>query len=111
MVKGKTVYFGYGDVLVGSTQFESTISLIEIEPPKKIGSSPAKDTYTELQRIVLRPTYDHIRKLKSIEDQTITNFMIDDYTLDFSKFNHKSVEIVRKYINNALYFETLCFAC
>ena len=111
MVKGKTVYFGYGDVLVGSTQFEGTITLIEIEPPKEIGSSPAKDTYTELQRIVLRPTYDHIRKLKSIKDKTITNFTINDYTLDFSKFNQKSVEIVRKHINNALYFETLCFAC
>jgi len=111
MVKGKTVYFGYGDVLVGSTQFESTITLIEIEPPKEIGSSPAKDTYTELQRVVLRPTYDHIRKLKSIEDKSIISFMIDDYTLDFSKFNQKSVEIVRKHINNALYFETLCFAC
>lgn len=111
MIKGKTIYFGYGDVLVGSQQFGNTINLTEIEPPKEIGSTPAKDTYTELQRVVLNVKWEHLSKLKLVKDKTITNFMIEDYILDFSNFNQASIEIVRKHIHNALYYDSLCFAC
>jgi len=111
MIKGKTIYFGYGDVLVGSTQYESTIHLTEIEPPKEIGTSPAIGTFIELQKIVLEVNDEHLRKISLVRDKIITSFVIDDYTLDFSNFHEGSIKVVSKHLKNALYYDTLCLAC
>lgn len=111
MIKDKTIYFGYGDVLVGSKQYGSTINLTGIEPPKEIGTSPAIGTFTELQRIVLGVTSEHLNKISLVRDKTITSFMINDYILDFSNFHEGSVDVVSKHMKNALYYDTLCLAC
>jgi len=111
VIKGKTIHFGYGDVLVGSNSFGHVITLTEIEPPKEIGTTPEKDSYVELQKIVLKVDDKHLHKVSLIEKKIITDFSIDDYTLDFSKYHEGSVNVVIKHIRNALYYNTLCLAC
>jgi len=111
MIKGNTIYFGYGDVLVGSKPFSNHITLKLIEPPKEIGSSPEIGTFTELQQITLKVDSGHLSKLMSINLQIVTDFEIDDYILDFSKFNKDSVKVVVDCIFNALYGDGFCLAC
>ena len=115
MIKGKTIYFGYGTILVSSSPH--TIHFAECKPPQKINSdvsSLSKDIETIQDAIIcgqykeLKDCYD---QLENIGNSDLRQVKLDDYILDFTNFNPKSVEVVRRHLCIAMYILQLGLAC
>lgn len=109
MIKNKTIYFGYGDVLVGSNIFYK-LTLTEIETPKEIGKPPEGE-YKEIQTINLTVDYNDLKEAKRILNREINSIKIGEYILDFSNYNKKSVDVLIKHLTNALDMYMLTLAC
>lgn len=109
MIKNNIIYFGYGDILVRGTN--GKVILTEIEPPKEIGTTPNKDTYKELQKVILCADYILLRDINRIENKEIERFSIGKYILDFSNFNSKSIEVLKRHTNRAIGLELFILAC
>lgn len=95
MIKGNTVYYGYGDIYNDCSGFD-TLIFMNFEPSQKVGTNVDIRHVKIINRISvslsLNELYDLENKLKSIKMSEIIN--IKNINLDFSNFNQKSVNIV-----------------
>lgn len=119
MINGKVIKFGYGDVLVGANSFFGTLSITEIEPPTEIGTSHdvQEEGITEIRRISFNfdtDMHDLMKKLNNLRVlgssvPELRTIQFRDYVFDFTNLNEKSVDVVRKFVEKALY--PLSIAC
>ena len=96
MIKDKTITFGYGDILVGGKQL-GYVKLEYIKPSQEIGL-PAEGDYEVIETVVFEHKSDMYEFYKKLCDVSENNCIIEfrGYTLDFSHYNQKSVDVVRK---------------
>lgn len=110
--KTKTIKFGYGDILVGVNRYIPRMSFTSIKPPVEVGTTVSyNDEDIEICGRVEILEY-HIHDLYNLfctvnEDNKIVKYK--DWTFDFTNYNEKSVEVVKKKAYQTLY--TLCCAC
>jgi hypothetical protein len=111
MIKGNTIYFGYGDIAVGSTN-TGFITLQWFEPPQEVGEKLKNKEVNWLSDIIkLNPTFKNLKEIEQINEESNKQIMVDGYILDFSEYNSKSVEVVKKHMLNALSVFQLALAC
>lgn len=110
MIKGNIIYFGYGDILVGVNAY-GILNLTEIEQPKEIGSIPEIESFKKLQTISLMIKNEHLTEIKKVLNKEKLEIKIDNYILDFSNYNEKSIKVVENAITRALWCYFLSLAC
>ena len=101
MIIGNTIKFGYGDVVI-HTNRTGYIKFTNIKPPLECGTSITSDMSIEYG-ISITIYEDEILELYNLvkavsEDNAIVEYK--GYILDFSNYNEKSVEIVKKHAEN-----------
>lgn len=104
----KIIYFGYGDVQVGSNFI--TLSFTGIKPPLEVGTritdevvrenniecitEPITFKFTDLTELHY---FQH--NLKATDGATSVFFIYKDYIFDFSKYNIESINIILRHID------------
>ena len=113
MIKDNRILFGYGTIVVNCMNLELILS--EIKPPQEIGEGLTGKEYEVIQTLRLKASFDELYDLKkdlfrvNKTDDKIIYFQ--DYILDFTEFNSKSVFVVLKAVDNAIGMELRCLAC
>lgn len=111
MIKGNTIYFGYGDIAVVGT-YNGYLTLQWFEPPTEVGSSlTGKEINWLSEEIKLKVTFKDLMNTNNINKESGKQIIIDGYTFDFSNYNSKSVEVVRNHMQNALGIFQYGLAC
>lgn len=119
--KTKTFYFGYGDILVNN----STLGLrfVECEPPVEVGMNLTEELEKELgvkytSNWVTVPIvyYEEAVKLGELLDKILTDsnaieFKFKDYKFNFSKWNPKSIESIKRHLKIVRSNLLMCVAC
>ena len=119
--KTKTFYFGYGDIIVNN----STLGLrfIECEPPVEVGTVLSEKLEKELgvkftsawvtipikyyeEAVALEKLLD-----KVLADSSVIEFKFKDYKFNFSKWNPKSIESIKKHLEVVRSNLLMCCAC
>jgi hypothetical protein len=112
MIKDNIIYFGFGTVAVGSDFYSLTLS--QIKPPQEVGTDLTKVSDIEyFSKVIINLSYKECNGLnKLLDDITEYNCIvsIQGYILNFEKYNKKSIVIVKKHINNILYWYNMCMA-
>lgn len=110
MIKDNIIKFGYGDVAVGSCGM-GYVSFTNIKPPLECGHSITRDMGIEYGlsiEIYEDKNWELYELIKTVnESNNIVKYK--GYTLDFTNYNQKSVDVVRKYARNTV--NTLALAC
>ena len=116
-MENKTIYFGYGDVLV--TNYLYSIGFAEIKPPVEVGSSVseeiAKQTATGPEIVIgfnnIVSLADFKNAIKSINGKDCLQCTYNGYTLDFSNYNQKSIKIILNTLEKIVLTFILPMAC
>lgn len=109
-VENKIVYFGYGDVAVGSDSITGRMSFENIKPPQEIGSSLDGKQIEYGEEIIVSEKHTHelYNLFKTVsEDNMIVEY--DGITFNFEKYDQKSVEVCLKHAWNTVWY--LILAC
>lgn len=114
MIKGNTIYFGYGDVGVGSDYLIGCMIFTNIKPPQEIGSKlgeKIKNNEPEIGKELVvyeKECYDLLNVFKTVtEDNKIVKYK--EYTFDFSNYNIGSINVCLRHANNTV--NTMLLAC
>ena len=113
MIKENRILFGYGTIAVNCMNLELILS--EIKPPQEIGEGLTGKEYEVIQTLRLKASFEELYDLKkdlfrvNKSDNKIIYFQ--NYILDFTEFNSKSVFVVLKAVDNAIGMELRCLAC
>jgi hypothetical protein len=114
MVKGNTICFGYGDILVGYS-FTGILLLKWISPAVNLEEyidSRKVEILKIIQILLVDDDYHYIfNMLQNVKDRKINSFKFHDYIFDFSNYNEKSVNIVERGITAILQYLFMCAAC
>jgi len=114
MIKGNTVYLGYGDVAVNAT-ITDKIEFINIKPPYTIGESLIGVEGIEyLESIEEKLSYNDCREiLEQLKEITEENniIKIKEITVNFSNFNQKSVDVVIRAVKHIMRNYIKLMAC
>ncbi len=113
--KTKTLYFGYGDIAVG----EATIAIRfrQFEPPIEVGANviDGEVNYTSDGVNIYLCSYEEANCLDKLLDSMDgkDNFQFDfkDWRFNFSNWNPKSIECIKKYLNIVKCYIVLPLAC
>lgn len=118
--KTKTFYFGYGDIIVNN----STLGLkfIECEPPVEVGMQLTKELEKELgvkftSDWVTIPIkyYEEAKEFEKLLDELDGRdkfqFYFKDYLFNFSIWNPKSIESIKRHLNIVRSNLLMCCAC
>jgi len=112
MIKGNTLYFGTGDILVGSNDL-GYMNFENIKPPQEIGKTITKEIYSGLEiGLNLEIWEDNIHELYELfktvnENNRVVKYK--DYTFDFTNYNQGSVNVCRKFSYRTV--NIMCLAC
>jgi hypothetical protein len=113
----KTIYFGYGDILV--TNYFNKIIFTEIEPPVEIGTDVSEETKKQtstgsfiiIEFETLKNLVDFKNLIETINSECCLQFTYDDYTLDFSNYNQKSIDVVITQFTRVMNNSLISMAC
>ena len=115
MIDGKTIKFGYGDVLVKATLGGSLIFR-----QMNINAICGEDMRNKEYQIIGEPIIFELtvkdccalkRRLIEIHHHEIDHFEFKGYILDFSNFNLSSVEVCLKQLDMAMAALYMLLAC
>ena len=106
--KTKTFYFGYGDIIVNNSTFG--LKFIECEPPVEVGMNLTEELEKELgvkftSEWITIPikTYEEAKQfeklLNKIDGRDYFQFYFGDYLFNFSNWNPKSIESIKRHLN------------
>lgn len=110
MIKDNIIKFGHGDVAVGSCGM-GYVSFTNIKPPLECGQSITKDMDIEYGlsiTIYEDCDWDLYNLMKTVNENNMV-VKYKGYVLDFSNYNQKSVDTVKKHAFNTI--NTLVLAC
>jgi hypothetical protein len=113
----KTIYFGYGDVVL--SDYLNAIGFTEIEPPVEVGSSVSvettKQTATGPEITIafnnIESFTDFKNAIKTINGKDCLQCNYNGYTLDFSNYNQKSIKVILDVLERISLFFILPMAC
>ena len=114
MIVNKTIYFGYGDVAVGSTM--SHLIITPIKPPQEVGSDIDMGN-VEIMGEPIKFTFKAIKKVNELIDTLDAicpennTLVFRGYTFDFSKYNEQSIKVIKKHLENIKTNMSLLIAC
>lgn len=114
MIKCKTLYFGYGDIGVGSNSLMQTILFVNIKPPQECGEVIPKEVIKDIDfgdKIIINlDDYDLYNLFCSVnENNRIIKYK--DYIFDFTNYNNGSIQACKDGCKNALYLYQLSLGC
>lgn len=119
MIKGNRIIFGYGSVSVGA--FFNSLVFQEIEPPLEIGANVneyvgrGEAKFIGEKKTIVLYSYedckDFDKLLNTVDGENVTEIEYDGLILDFSNYNEKSVEVVKKHLNAAINHFLRLMAC
>lgn len=96
MVEGKVIKFGYGTV--GVSCLLQYVAFRTIKPPVEVGGNVRREDTEFIGEPLLIDMgfyYDKlVGELEKVSPSNILSVDVGDYTLDFSNYNPKSVEVV-----------------
>lgn len=116
MIKGNTLYFGFGDISVSSNSrnYSPVVVFTNIKPPCKCGDAITKemrkniDFYESIS--ITMDDYDLYNLLCCVnENNKVIEY--NQYTFDFTNFNEQSVRVCMDGVKNALLIHQLSLAC
>lgn len=113
MIKGNTVFFGYGTIAVDYSDME--LIYTEIKPPQEVGKLITDKSVEYLKDVIIPITYkdyltllNDLNAISSKKDKTIN---IGQYVLDFNKYNKESIRVVLECLRYAVYWYQMKLAC
>lgn len=114
MIKGNTLYFGSGDIAVGSNPTNQSVYFTNMKPPQKCGASITEEMEENIefgeQIIIEINDYDLFHVFCSVsEENRIVKY--ENYIFDFTNYNKESVRVCKSHSKRALYFYQMCLAC
>ena len=114
MIKGNTVYFGFGDIYNDYKETNTnTLIFINIELPQKVGSEVDILHVKIVNELKVDLSYDELveleNKLESINKAGVIK--IKDITLDFNNFNQRSVDAVLNPVKCLILNQLSLMAC
>ena len=113
MIKNGRIIFGNGTVSIGSSYCNNILTFQEMESPIKIGEGVEVTTRFIGEMIKIKMTLTDYQDLNNllnhIEKQPCFSFK--GYLFDFSNYNEKSVEVVKRHARNAISRLVQMFAC
>lgn len=104
MIEENTIKFGYGDIVVTSDVLCGTITFNYVKPAYEVGDkvnmTTSKDMVVVSKITLIEDKPFEFSKL--IKNVTVENTLVQykGYVFDFSRYNEKSVEIVRRHAEN-----------
>lgn len=114
MIKGNTIEFGYGDVVVGVDQFKRCLIITNIKPPVACGTKFRKVEDTndvefgesiEIYEDNLHDIYNLVCTVN--EKNKIVKYK--QWIFDFSNYNKESVRVMKDFAFNII--DVRCLAC
>lgn len=118
MIEGKTIKFGYGDIIVSSRACSASLVFTYVKPPFEIGYSLTEEDYhnselldsIEIKFLDLNKASKFKSLLDNIDEKnTIIEF--DNYIFDFSNYNKESVNVVKRGHERLITSLLMCYAC
>ena len=116
MIKGNTLYFGYGDIAVGSNSwnYSPIVTFTNMKPPCKCGETITEKMKEEInfyEEIKIEvEDYELYNLLCNVDkDNRIINYK--EYTFDFTNYNQERVRLCKEGVKNALLIHQLSLAC
>lgn len=111
MIKDNIIYFGYGDIAVGSTT-NGYVTFREFKPLQKVGSTLSKnDVEWVSELIAIHAESISNFELDKVKNQTNKQVNAGKYILDFSNYNNESVRVITSNRTRALRIMCMAFAC
>ncbi|PAD70669.1 hypothetical protein CHH83_02365 [Bacillus sp. 7586-K] len=115
MIQNKVLKFGYGTIVVTSSDFFRTVEFKYIHPPKPIGEIKEKDLneIVILDKVVFKYDSDMNLFYKELLNVTPENSILNfrGYTFDFTNYNEESLKVVIKGFKTAVMGFLLALAC
>jgi len=105
MIDGYTIKFGYGDVGVGALFTDIGITIQQIKPPLECGETcyPGKVEFIgDRIDIIIYNKSDNqsiskfISLLDRVTEREIDTFFFNGYIFDFTNFNIKSIDTIKR---------------
>lgn len=116
MIKGNTLYFGSGDIVVSSNSwcYSAEVGFTNIKLPCKCGDTITKEIERNIEFYdsisITLEDYELYNLLCNV-DENNTIFIYKDYIFDFTNFNKESVRVCKDGVKNALLAYQLTLAC
>ena len=116
MFKKIVLKFGYGDIYVGHDAFAQKIIFRQSKTAFKVGTTVKEDdvefiTEPYILQLSYKDYLNFIKLLDKVLDKKIKSFIFKKYIFDFTKFNPKSVEVLKQRAKNAMHLYILGLAC
>lgn len=114
MIERNVIKFGYGTVLVSSSEWLRELRFQHIEPPLVIGESPKNEgDITIVSEITFNYDVDMRDLLKQLSSLESYGYRLSfrGHVLDFTKHNETSIEVVKKALKNVINGDTRLQAC
>jgi hypothetical protein len=112
MIKGKTVYYGFGDIYNDCSGYNELI-FNSIEPSQEIGTSVNVLHSKIVHSLSVALTYEELCKLENelnaLHQAEIIK--VKNITLDFTNFNQKSVNAVLNSVEYLITNQLFLMAC
>ena len=115
MINKNRIYFGYGDICVGSNSLLMVMTFQQFKPPADVGSTVEKDVNFVSEEKVIHfniNNYETFNKLlKQVKNDEIRIFEFDGLIFDFSNYDVSSVDVCIGHFNSAMQQYYFCMAC
>lgn len=114
MITNKIIKFGYGTVLTTGNELSRVLFFQHIAPPKVIGEIiKDSDSYSVIGTLKFEYSDDMKILFENLNNIHEFNFLINfrDYTLDFTNYNEKSIEVVKRAVSRVIIGFQLSLAC
>ena len=114
VIKEKVIIFGYGTTLIHGSWYSSVLTISSIYPPKEIGLEITdSESYETIETVKFKYEADMLEFYNQVkmlsEDNPIIKFR--EYTFDFTKFNKKSVKVLKNKLDNVIQGHMMLLAC
>lgn len=114
MIKGNVLYFGTGDIAVGSYSPTQLITFTNIKPPCKCGQTITDEMANNIEfgeKIIIELNDYDLYNLFCTVNESNRVIKYREYTFDFTNYNKESIRVCKGHAKNALYMYQLALAC
>lgn len=114
MIKENRIVFGYGTVVVGSSNTSAAISFASSATAHPVGERAAPNSerqdFVSIQ-LDMKRYEELLEQLSHVEKREAETFSFCGYTFDFSNYNPESIHVIRKKAFDAMSPQLIAQAC
>ena len=118
-MENKTIYFGYGDVIINIDICANSIRFIEINSPVELNISVSKEIINQtatgsiitIELSTIGSFADFKNAIKTINGKDCLQCTYNDYILDFSNYNQKCIEAILTQLEKLLLSIIIPMSC